>query len=152
MNEVDLAIYKTVHKNGGAERLSKYLAIRPGTLNNKADPACDSHQLNIREAIALQLATNTRDIIRAEAQELGGVFVPGIDWSAASDVQLLDVWAHLQEEHGETASVIRKSLEDGIITREELIAIKREMFEDFQAAMELYSRLEGLCDDPADSM
>jgi hypothetical protein len=152
MHEADLAIYKTVHEHGGAERLSKFLAIRPGTLNNKADPACDGHQLTVREAIALQLATDTRKIIQAEASALGGVFVPGVNWAGVSDVQLLDAWAHLQVEHGQTARCIQQALSDGIITREELRSIRREIYEDFQAAMELLARLQGLCDDADDGL
>lgn len=152
MNHVDVAIHKTVHDNGGAEHLSQFLACRPGTLNNKADPGCETHYLGVQEAIVLQLVTRSRKVVRAEAEALGGVFVQGHDWSGVSDQALLDAWAHLQEQHGGTARVIRQSLDDGMITREELRSIKREMFEDFRAAMELYKRLEGLCDEPADDV
>lgn len=152
MHDVDLAIYRTVHDHGGADRLSKYLACRPGTLNNKADPACEGHQLNYREGIALQLATNSRRIIKAEAAELGGVYIQLRNWQGVSDEALLDAWARLQEEHGQTAAALRKSLNDHVITREELRHIKREMYEDFAAAFELLHRVEGLCDDTAEEL
>lgn len=152
MQAVDYAIYKTVHDHGGAERLSRYLACRPGTLNNKADPACDAHQLNVREAIALQLATNTRRIIQAEAAELGGTYVQGADWSRVSDVALLDAWATHQATIGRTAEAIRQALADGLMTRAELREIRREMFDDFRTGMELYARLEGLCGEPEEGV
>jgi len=142
MREVDAAAYKTVHAHGGAEHLSNFLAVRPGTLNNKVDPGCETHYLGVREALVLQLVT--------EAAVLGGVFVPALDWSKVSDIQLLDAWANLQDEHGQTARCIRQSLDDSMITREELRSVRREMYQDFQAAMELLARLEGLCDEPDD--
>lgn len=151
MHEWELAAYKTVHDHGGAERLSKFLACRPGTLNNKVDPACDSHHLTVSEAIALQLATDTRRIVQAEAAELGGTYVRGADWSRVSDTELLDAWAAHQATLGRTAETIRQSLADGLITRAELRDIRREMFDDFRAAMELYARLEGLCNDPKEA-
>jgi len=148
MNRVDLAMYQTVHDYGGAEVLSQYLAIRPGTLNNKVDPGCDTHNLTVHEAVALQLATGSRKIVRAEAQALGGVFVQGGNWRGVSDQHLLDAWATLQVSHGETAKTIQRSLDDGMISRKELRDIRHEVFEDFRCAMELYQRLEGLCDEP----
>lgn len=145
MREWELAAYKTVHEHGGAERLSQFLACRAGTLNNKVDPACDTHHLTIAEAIALQLNTNTRHIIQAEAQALGGTFVQLGEYPHVSDMVLLDAWAEHQASLGRTADAIRSSLEDGLITRSELREIRREMFEDFRLAMGLFARLEALC-------
>lgn len=150
MNRVDLAMYQVVHDHGGAETLSQYLAIRPGTLNNKVDPGCDTHHLSVAESIALQLATGSRKIVRAECQALGGVYVQGGSWRGVSDQHLLDAWTTLQVSHGETARTIQHALDDGMITRKELRDIRHEMFEDFRCAMELYNRLEGLCDEPAE--
>jgi len=145
VDSIDEAIYRTVHDYPGkVPRLAPLLGMRPGTLNNKADPGMD-HQLTLRESIALQLHTQDRRIAQAYCQELDGAFValPG-DVVDASDSALLDLWMNLQVELGKSAETIREALADGVITRDEMDTIRAQVQRDIMAQLQLLQRLESL--------
>ena len=144
-NDLDWAIYHTVHDfKGGARALAAHVAVRAGTLNNKADPACDNHNLTYQEGIAIQLASQDFSIISTEAAILGGTFVHLGSLAFVSDMALLDAWARWHEETGQTAAEVRKALDDGKITRDEFRRIRKEVREDIQREMEFLRRLESL--------
>ncbi len=144
-NDLDWAIYNTVHDfKGGARALSAHVAVRAGTLNNKADPGCDTHHLTYHEGIAIQLATQDFRIISTEAAILGGSFIRLAPLEFVSDMALLDAWARWHEETGETAAEVRKALSDGQITRAEYNRIRIEVRQDIQREMEFLRRLEAL--------
>ena len=144
-SNLDFAIYHTVHDfPGGARALASHVAVRAGTLNNKADPACDTHNLTYQEGIAIQLATKDYRIISAEASILGGSFLLHEDLCNVSDVALLDTWAAWMAQEGLTAQAVRDSLEDSKITREESQKIHRKMHESIQRALEFLRRIDSL--------
>ena len=149
--DVDQAAYSLVHDfPGGAVGLAKHLAIRPGTLNNKVDPACETHHLNVSEAIAAQLAAKARRLprpfrlIEAEACALGGVFVPMPDVSGLADTEILDLYLKWSREFGQVAGVLEDTLADGKITRAEHARIVKECFDSFQAGATLIKRLRSM--------
>ena len=146
---VDDAIYKTIHEykdghSGGAVALAPKINTNAGTLNNKANPGMERHQLGLKESIPIQYAATDFRIAHAYCQALGGVFMRVENLAGTSDVELLNTWARLIEEEGETAAAIRRALEDGDVTSEELKEIKRETFEDIQIKLELFRRLESI--------
>ena len=81
------------------------------------------------------------------ARELGYVCVEIPDYSGVSDMELLNAWADWDAARGETGQAIKKALDDSIISGEEIVRIKKEMFEDFQKELALLARLEQLADD-----
>lgn len=150
-SDVDQAAYSLVHDfPGGAAGLATHLAIRPGTLNNKVDVGCESHHLNVSEAIAAQLAAKARGvsepfrIIEAEARVLGGVFVPMPDVEGLADNEILDLYLEWSKEFGQVAGVLKEVLEDGLITRQEMSRVVREAYDSFQAGATLIKRLRAM--------
>lgn len=150
-SDVDQAAYSLVHDfPRGAAGLATYLAIRPGTLNNKVDPGCETHHLTVSEAIAAQLAAKNRRvpdplrIIKAEAAALGGVFVPVPDIEGVSDVEILDLYLKWSKEFGEVAGALEEALADGKLTRAEHQNVVKECFDSFQAGATLIKRLRAL--------
>lgn len=142
----DLAIagHGLVHDfPGGAAKLGPLVGVAPGTLCNKANPH-QEHDFTLREAVRLSAVTGDMRLIDAVERLLGRVAVPVDDYQGSSDVDLLSRWADWQAELGESARTIRDALADGRIEQAELREIKRELFEDFAAALALLQRLEAI--------
>ena len=148
-SDIDQAKYDLVHDyHDGPKKLAAMVRMNLGTLYNKVNPTVDTHHLTVDEAIALQLAANTTSLIEAEARALGGVFlrIP-LDLACIGDLELLNAWAAWHVDTGETAAAIEQALSDGKLSRDELLKIKKEMFQDFQRELELLQRLEVICDE-----
>lgn len=144
---LDAAKYDLVHGYpGGAVALAPRVGMRPGTLSNKVNPDIDTHHLTVDEAVAIQAATGDCRILEAEAHVLGRVAVALGDFSQTSDVELLELYAHLHAALGDLAREISAALKDRHITRKEFAAIDIEMRETVQALFELRARLDGLAD------
>jgi len=146
-SSLDRAMHDLVHSfPGGARKLAPLARMNPGTLSNKVNPSCEGHHLTVDEAVALQHAAGDFRILEAEAAALGHVAVRLGDFRRTSDVELLDKYAELTAEHGETAGAIRRALRDRRITPDELAEIRREIFEDARVAFEFLSRLEAIAE------
>jgi hypothetical protein len=147
---VDQAKYDLVNQHkGGAVALAPLLGRSAAVLSNKVNPHVDTHHLTLDEAITLQAITQNYELLKATASMLNHVAVelPSDDLANTSDLELLDCWAAWQEDCGQTAALIRKALEDGNISQEELSGIRREMFEDIGRELEFLQRLEALAHD-----
>lgn len=146
--DLERAMYSLVHDHeGGAPALAPLVRMNPGTLANKVNYRMDSHHLTVDEAVQIQLVRRAFPVFEAEARLFGFITVPVPRLRNVSDMQLLDAWADWHADIGETGAEIKKALQDGRITRAEIDAIRREMFEDFQRELELLQRLEALCDE-----
>lgn len=150
-SDIEQAAYSLVHDfPRGAQGLAQHLAIRPGTLNNKVDPACDTHHLNVSEAIAAQLAADAKGmqnpfrIIEAEARALNGVFIRVPDTDGLADAEILDLYLKWAEEFGHVAGTLKEVLEDGKVTRAEHARVVKEAFDSFQAGATLIKRLRSM--------
>ncbi len=145
MDAIDDAGYRLVHDfPGGAPALAPLVNMNMGTLLNKANPHMRDHQLTVRQAIAIQKATEQFLMLYAEARLLRHVCIPLGKFPGASDVELLDLYARYHQELGETAAEIRKALAACKITRRMYNEIEREAFEDAAAMFELLARLKSL--------
>lgn len=144
-DSLDVAGHALVHSNGGAAKLAPLVGIQPGTLCNKANPQ-QEHDFTVRELVRLTAVTDDYCLLDAIETILGRVGVKVGEYSGSSDIELLDAWANVQAEEGETATAIRDALRDGRIDADELANIKREIFEDFSARLELLARLEGIAE------
>ena len=145
IDPVERAIYETAHEYpGGARALAERMGVRPGTFNNKCDPAMAGHRVNLDEARRMMQITGDHRILFAVARELGYACVQVGDYSQVSDMELLNAWADWDAERGETVQVIRNALHDHAISGDEIERIRKEMYDDFQKELELLARLEGL--------
>ncbi|MFZ5658787.1 MAG: phage regulatory CII family protein [Pseudomonadota bacterium] len=146
--DLDDAIYRVVHDYpGGVAKLAALSGLNAGTLYNKANPGMESHNLSVKEAVALQNSANDCRILYAEAAALNHCCIPIADFTGISDVELLTSYASWHAEIGETAQAVRDALSDGRITRRELDRVKYEIHQDIQRAFEFASRLEALLDE-----
>lgn len=145
---LDEAKHAVVHDYpGGAVALGQLVNIKPAVLSNKVNPTIDTHHLMVDEAIAVQAVTHDYRILYAEAAMLGHVCIRLADYRGVSDVELLNAYARLHTELGETAAAISAALEDGRISRGEFNRIDAEMQEDVRAQYELRARLEAVVDE-----
>jgi len=149
ISNLDQAKHDIVHKgNFSASELSELTNIPYGTLCNKVHIKSPNHFLMVDEAINIQKIQQVRNLIEAECQELGGVFiqVPD-DIKKTSDVDLIEAWALWHKDTAETGTAISEALKCKSITKEHLKKIHKEIFEDFQRELELFHRMEALCDE-----
>ena len=148
LSELDMAVYNTVHDfPGGARALATYLSVRPGTLSNKADPACDTHHLNVSEALAIMLVADDYRILHALAVETHHGLIQLSDLTGTSDMELLDAYTRMNKELGDVAAAMGRAFADRILTRTEYGGIRREIFQAINAQLELLRRLEAVIDD-----
>ena len=148
LSELDMAVYRTVHDfPGGAKALATYLSVRPGTLSNKADPACDTHHLNLSEALAIMLVSKDFRILRALALETNHGVIQLANLTGVSDMELLDAYTKMNQELGDVAGAMGRAFADRRLTHAEFNEISREMFEAINATLELRRRLEAVIDD-----
>jgi len=145
---LDLAKYQVVHDfKGGAARLGPLVGINPTTLCNKTNPNQEGHHLTVDEAIRVQTVAKDCRILHAEAALLNHICVPLADYGLVSDAALLDIYTRFHAEVGEAAGALNRTLADGRVTRTECDEFRKEMFEVFQAGLELCNRLEGIVDE-----
>lgn len=148
---LDTAIYETVHgfrPSSGPERGSIALAPRcgmnPGTLSNKANPEIHTTHLGLAESIPVQLVAKNFSILHAYSSALGHATYRLPEHSNASDVEILDAYAKVQERCGLKARAIRDALRDGNVTHAEVAAIRECLDNEIRAGLELMCRFESL--------
>ena len=155
---VDDAVYETVHGyrdgslRGANALISRIYALfgvkfNSGTFQNKAATEMPGHEFKLKESILVQLASDNFKITEAYCQSLGGVFVRVATYANTSDVELLNLWAKLAKEEGETAEAYQKALNARRVTREMLMEIERETFEDIAVKLELFNRVKEYLDE-----
>jgi hypothetical protein len=145
---LDQAKYAVVHDfPGGAARLGPLTGIHPTTLCNNVNPGQENHHLTVDEAIRVQTVAGDYRILYAESSLLNHISVPLGDYRLMSDAALLDVYTKFHAEVGEAAVALNSALSDGRVSRREANDFRREMFEVFQAGLELCNRLEGIVDE-----
>jgi len=148
-DSLDDAIYKTIHnfkdgKKSGPGALAPKINMNAGTLNNKADPGCETHHLTLRESIPIQRTASDFSIAQSYCMELGGVFIQLQMIDYVSDSALLDIWATLIEKEGEFAKAVRESLEDGKIKHDEMKQIRDSAQQRISTLLEMVKRLESI--------
>ena len=141
MDQLDIANHDTAHRSGvDIARLADQMGVGYQVLINKVNWSTEQNKLTQREALAMQLVTNTRHIIREECRILGGEFVQ------REDSDRLDVTtAVLQSaaEHGDVGRTISDALGDGVITVREEAEIKKQITEAREALAQLMLAIQG---------
>jgi len=135
MDQLDQAIYDTVHDAGTAQ-LAVRLGISRQVLINKVNPNDDRNHLSLHQAQAVMQATGDIRILQAQAALLGYDVVQKAERDANEDPV-----ASLVKTMKETSEAINRAstaLEDGRLTQRELAGCRKEIAE----AVEQLSRLE----------
>lgn len=151
-DQLDRAVYAVAHEfPGGIPALAARINARPGTLQNKVDPAMPAHRLNIFETRAITLVSGDNRIIEALAMDCGlGVYRLG-DWRNCADMELLLKITELGSRRGDLDRSIHDALADGVIEPHERDEIEAMVRAEITANLELLSRISALARAEAES-
>lgn len=127
---------------GGVEALAARMGKNPGTMRKKLLPNEDTHDLTVKELRKIVDYCDTDRIAQAFADERGLMCIKKPDFESLSDKEILDLFLDLQAKQGEWAREISKSMENGDINWNELVAIRKEYDEFITAAAEVMNRLQ----------
>jgi hypothetical protein len=147
---VDEAVHRTIHefpKKRGlshVESAAQAIGRSAGTVYNKADPACETHQVTVREALILMTSAGDFRILQAIGTACDHAVVHLAQYRHTSDIELLDLMCREQRAAGKKADAIGKALGDGRIDKTELRDISAAFYEQIRATLELLSRLEAI--------
>jgi len=149
ISDIDQAKHDIVHAGKFTPKeLAELTSISYGTLCNKVHVKSPNHFLMVDESLKIQKIQDVRYLIEAECRELGGVYIQVPDEiHNTSDVDLIAAWAAWHKDTAETCTAISEALKSKSITKDHLKKIRKEMFEDFQRELELFHRMEVLCDE-----
>jgi len=152
MDKVLRAIYDVVHRypGGGTEIAKTMGCYHYNTINNKADPYDQTHQMNLTDVVAITKITGDNEIIQALAYEAGlGVF-PLCKGESKKDT-LIRLITGLGEKRGEVDHALYEALEDGCITKTERKEIHRRAVQSISALLSLLAHIDDAVNADADS-
>ena len=145
MDVIDAA-HKTVHnpKHGGSTAIAARMGMSSTVLNNKVNPATNTHHLRLDEALTIMEYTNDTSIIQAMAQRLGGVFtlVEGDTTQASIIMTALSTSAC----QGDVMSEMHKALEDGRIDCSEHDALQTKIQDTMKMLRTLAIQITQYCE------
>jgi hypothetical protein len=145
MDVIDAA-HKTVHnpKHGGSTAIAARMGMSSTVLNNKVNPATNTHHLRLDEALTIMEYTNDHSIMQAMAQRLGGVFcmVDGEATQASIIMTALSTSAC----QGDVMSEMHKALEDGRIDCSEHDALQTKIQDTMKMLRTLAIQITQYCD------
>lgn len=112
---------------GGIAALARIVGRSAGVLHNKFSEAMPTYDITDREADALAAAirekTGSMAYIEAKCETFGGLFVPLPD-GAAGESDLLQAQLQMMERFGELAREYTDARRDGLITVDEVAAMR----------------------------
>lgn len=122
-----------------ARMLGKSEKTLASKLNNDSD--YDTHNLNLREAIAITEITGDERILAAWAVSRGKILIE-IPTVSLTDEEFSDVLLQVQATQGELARAIIESRADGVITEADYTAIHRNTLIAIQQLLQLDAELK----------
>lgn len=145
MNVIDAA-HKTVHndKHGGSTAIAARMGMSSTVLNNKVNPATNSHHLRLDEALTIMEYTNDTSIIQAMAHRLGGVFTRVDD--EATQASIIMTALSTSACQGDIMSEMQKALEDGRIDCNERDALQTKIQDAMVALRTLSVQITNHCE------
>ena len=139
----------TASYSGGAKALGERLRKSPGVLSNEINPSQPNHKLGLLDAIHIMHLSKDFRILEAVAACLNHSMINLGDFSASSDVELLDLYARWHGSIGDVAQEVSAALADGRIEREEFDRIRKEGMEQIHWFFEFLARVEALIEEAA---
>lgn len=121
--DVLLAAY-LLGKSHNISELARLMGKGETVLANKLNPDCDSHHLNLGEAVAVTELTGDHRIVEAWAASLGKVLVD-LPAGVVSDDDLVEQVLLAQSVFGKLMQAIHDARADGVIDRVEHSQIER---------------------------
>jgi len=153
IDPLDAAIHKTVHnyKNPhsgkkGAVGIAPVIGMRPGTVQNKANPSEEYAEFGAKELRKVMMAANDFEPLKQLNIDCGFFAVPFPHIEFPADMDVLDAHLDFANEFGEVAIEIKKALEDGNLTSTEMTKIKKEFNDVCEKGQSLMIVLQGMCE------
>lgn len=145
MDVIDAA-HKTVHnpKHGGSTAIAARMGMSSTVLNNKVNPATNTHHLRLDEALTIMEYTNDTNIIQAMAQRLGGVFA--LVESDTTQASIIMTALSTSACQGDVMSEMHKALEDGRIDCSEHDALQTKIQDTMKMLRTLAIQITQYCE------
>ena len=143
MDKVLRSIYDVVHRHpGGGTEIAKTMGCyHTNTINNKADPYNETHQMSLADIIAITRITGDHEIIESLAYEAGlGVFELPLGESKKDT--LIRLITGLGEKRGEVDRALHEALADGQISEKEQKIIHSKAVESMTALLSLLAHID----------
>lgn len=124
MSVADAAFHTARSYPGGIASLAPRLGMSAQVLANKTNPKQELNHLTLDEAVLMQHVTDNPGILHAMAAELGYVVIPAGGFEGTSDTDLMACMAMLWERFGSVGRRVVESLEDGVLTEDEVDGVE----------------------------
>lgn len=132
----------------GVAALAEQMALKPGTLYNKADANEETHhQPTLRDVMLATRLSGDMRVLDAMNESFGRACFDVKPLQNISDEVLLELLLKLHKESGEFHHVMRLALVDKTFSPLRLNEMRAEAFDMVSALMTLVTRMEGLLDD-----
>jgi len=144
---LDVAFYRTVHGyKGGAPALAKVIGMKPGVLQNKADPNMD-HEPTLKQTRSVMLASRDFRVLDVLAQDCGHVAIEVEKFKPTGDVGLLQQYLAIDQARGELAKAIHQALSNKKLTKRQIEEIKAVAQHEVAELEGMIARLDACRDD-----
>lgn len=122
------AAYDTVHEcSEGVDALAQKIGMKSKqVLINKVCMTTHTHHLTLAEAARIMKVTGDVRIIHALADDMGGIYVPGVQSGDAGALSVINDISKMSQEFGLLIQEVADDIQDGIITDNEFGRIQAE--------------------------
>ncbi|KZZ35329.1 MULTISPECIES: phage regulatory CII family protein [unclassified Oleiphilus] len=123
--------------------------ISAGTLSNKLTPTSETHDLSLSEGWHIINISNDVKALMTLCRHKSILLTPRVNKLNVSEEALIPVFTNMRQELSETQDLIRRSIEEkssdkGAVSLPTKNALKREVYEDFCAAIAMLAHLEAM--------
>lgn len=150
-NEMPSGPYEAFRKlvySHGVPHMARVLALKTGSLYNKADSDIESPaQPTLRDLILSASSTDDYTVLDALDEMFGRVAFDTRGHEQKSDGALLELVTELGRENGEFHTALHDALLSKKFNTQQLNLIRAEAFDMVRALMTLVHRVEGLVDE-----
>lgn len=144
------ALHKTVHgAPGGHAALAVRLGMSPVILRNKANPNSSSNKATLEDVDRIIGLTGDASILHALAANHGYVCVAIEGAETACEAAALEAVTKVWMCNGDVGAAVHQALDDGVIEKHEVVAIKKAVYRLEQAAHQMVARLEQMAEQDA---
>ncbi|AWC94550.1 YmfL family putative regulatory protein [Morganella morganii] len=129
---------------GGREALAGALGMSLTTFNNNLYEKNGCRFFDNDELEAMEDLTKTRHLVEYHMDRHGITPMEAIEPENIDEVELFKIQTNLSSHQGQLASLIQKSLEDDVLTPEEMTAIYKKMNKVFAYALGFVASLKAV--------
>ena len=121
--------------------IARCMGVSEKVLLSKLNFDCETHHLNLQQAIAMAELTNDTRVLQAWATSQGKMLVDAPE-PQQTDAELSDQLLNLHELFGDFAREFKRAREDGIITEEEYLRIHKKAVTTTQALLGISAEIK----------